>query len=56
VPLKRLDGFDAVMASLERLVAVPEQIPWMLTPGTGAWPDGVNNSVPSPHAVQFKPP
>jgi hypothetical protein len=28
VPLKILDGFDAVLASLERLVAAPEQISW----------------------------
>jgi hypothetical protein len=30
VPLKILDGFDAVLASLERLVAALEQISWRL--------------------------
>jgi hypothetical protein len=42
VSLKRLDGFDSVLASMERQVAASEQIPWTLRTETGAWPDGVN--------------
>jgi hypothetical protein len=56
VSLKRLDGFDSVLASMERQVAASEQIPWTLRTGTGAWPDGVNITAPSPRAVQFDPP
>jgi hypothetical protein len=51
MPLKRLDSFDAALASLESLVAAPVQISWTLATRDGAWPDGVHNSALSPHAV-----
>jgi hypothetical protein len=54
--LVRMVGFDAILAFLERLVVAPEQIPWTLTIGNGAWPDGANITAPSPGAVQFDPP
>jgi hypothetical protein len=56
VPLKRLDGFDAVLASLKRLVAAPERISWWRTTQDGASPDGGHSLALSPRAVHFDPP
>jgi hypothetical protein len=56
VPLEMMDGFDAVLASMERRVAALKQILWTLTTGSGAWPDGVGNTAQRSHMFQFDPP
>jgi hypothetical protein len=41
VPLKLLDGFNVALSSLEKLVAVAEQLPWRLMSTSGVWPNVV---------------
>jgi hypothetical protein len=56
VPLKQLDGFDAVQSSLEMLVAAPEQIAWRPMSTSGVWPDAMDGGQLKARPTRFDPP